>query len=109
MRRARAGGVPRGPSAGPPGTPALQVGTAPAFRMHPPCPSGLKGWLCCSTSEDRKGEKNPSFQHWLPSSWKDAQLDRCQSIGPDVSRPVLLLGTQAKPETSLGSWLRRQG
>ena len=59
--------------------------------------------------KDRKREKNPNFQHWLPSSWKDAQLDRCQSIGPDVSSLVLLLGTQAKPEISLASWLRRQG
>lgn len=107
--RARAGGVPRAPSAGPPGTPALRVGVAPALRMHPPCPSGLEGWLCCSTSEDRKGVKNPNFQLWLPSSWKDAQLDRCQSIDPDVSSPVLLPGTQAQPETSLGSWPRRQG
>nr|CAI9697227.1 unnamed protein product [Rangifer tarandus platyrhynchus] len=111
--RARAGGRPTWafgwPTGWPTGTPALRVGMAPALRMHPPCPSALEGWLCCSISKDRRREKNPSFQHWLPSSWKDAQLDRCQSIGPDVSSLMLLLGTQAKPETSLASWLRRQG
>lgn len=95
--RARAGGVPRAPSAGPPGTPALRVGVAPALRMHPPCPSGLEGWLCCSTSEDRKGVKNPIFNFGSPApgkmpSWIGAKAltpmsaAQCCSRGPKPSR-----------------------
>lgn len=94
------------PSAGPPGT--LRGGRGPV-------PSGcirLVLWFgggCAVLPQRIEKGRRTLPQHWLPSSWKDAQLDRCQSIDPDVSSPVLFLGTQAQPETSLGSWPRRQG
>lgn len=40
-------------------------------------------------AEDRKGEKNPNFYHSLPSSSKDAQLERCPCTAPNASSSVL--------------------
>lgn len=83
-------------------------GRGPSPPVHPPCPSGLEGWLCCSTSENRKGRKRAfNFPTLAPQLEKMPSWIGAKRID-DVSSPVLFLGTQAQPEeTSLGSWPRQ--